>query len=394
MAATTPLMLPPEPSPRPPRGSFGTPLGTTNSLNLIRLVLAAAVLVAHSYPLTGRLEEAPPMAGQGLGGWAVAGFFAVSGYLITASRQRTPFGSFLLLRIGRIYPAFLAVLLATAVLFAPIAHLLNHGTLAGYLTTAPSPFSYVYANLFLRIDTYAIGDTLSAVPYPDAWNGSLWTLYYEFLCYLFVGVLLIWRRARTTVWPIAVAFALSVLVFVRVDLALAAVGHDDSIRLLASLLPYFLGGALIRMLKPRLGLHWILGALSLVAIVVAVSVGPSWTAQALAPLYAYGLLWLSTVIPQPRWVAENDVSYGLYIYAFPVQQLLAVLGLWRLDVFWFSVLSLAITAGFAILSWIAIERPALRRTRVSTGRTRDRSAESAPAPAPRQGPPPADPVHV
>lgn len=362
----------PTPVPTPSaRRLFGTPLSPNNSLNLIRLVLAALVLVAHSYPLTGRLDEAPPVSGQGLGGWAVAGFFAISGYLITASRQRTGFAYFLLLRIGRIFPAFLAVLAVTVVFFAPIAQLVNHGTLAGYLTTGPTPTSYLYLNMFLDMRSFAIGDTLSTVPYPDAWNGSLWTLYYEFLCYLIIGVLLIWGRARTSVWPVGLAFVVSVALYSQVDLVNAA-GGSFTAGLLMSLLPYFLGGALIRLLQPYIGLHWIAGVLALVGFALGVQFGPVWAGQALAPLFGYGLLWLSTVIPQPKWVAKNDVSYGVYIYAFPVQQLLAVFGLASLSIASFSLLAFVITFVFAVASWYWVERPALRRTRIATGRPADR----------------------
>src|SRR6476620_3295224 len=56
-----------------------------NSLNLIRLVLALLVLVAHSYPLAGA-GDGSVVRGESLGGWAVFGFFAISGYLISASR--------------------------------------------------------------------------------------------------------------------------------------------------------------------------------------------------------------------------------------------------------------------------------------------------------------------
>ncbi|XPP27425.1 MAG: acyltransferase family protein [Leucobacter sp.] len=85
---------------------FGVPLDPRrNSLNLIRLILAALVLFAHSYFIIGLPPESQPLLGnQHLGVWAVAGFFAVSGYLITASRQRTGFADFLLLRISRIFP--------------------------------------------------------------------------------------------------------------------------------------------------------------------------------------------------------------------------------------------------------------------------------------------------
>lgn len=363
----------------PSRPKFGAPLDPkNNSLNLIRLFLASLVLFAHTYFIIGLPPESQPLLGdQHLGVWAVAGFFAVSGYLITASRQRSRFADFLILRIGRIFPAFIVVLLVTAFLFGPIAHFINHGTLSGYLRTGTSPMSYIFLNLFLEVRTYAIGDTLSYVPYPDAWNGSLWTLYYEFLCYIFVGVFLIWRRARTSVWPIIGAFFVSVLVYAKIDFFLSFVDGNPSFRLLAMLLPYFLGGAVARVLLPYFGLHWIPGVASLLIVIFGIEFGPGWTAELLAPLLAYGLLWLSTVIPQPKWIAQNDVSYGIYVYAFPVQQLLAVFGIVTLGPILFSVLALAITAVFAVGSWYLVERPALRRTRLATGRSADRVSQSS-----------------
>lgn len=344
-----------------------------NSLNLIRLVLASTVLFAHTYFIIGLPPDSQPLlGGQHLGVWAVAGFFAISGYLITASRQRSGFANFVLLRIARIYPAFIAVLVVTIAVFGPIAHLVTQGTLRGYLRTAVSPLNYFFLNLFLEVRSYSIGTTLSSVPYPDAWNGSLWTLYYEFLCYMLVGVFLIWGYAKRSAIPVAVAFGISVLLYAQVDRILSFFDNNASLRLLLMLVPYFLGGALIRMLMDRIGLHWLPGAVSLVAVPLSIQYGPPWAAQALAPLVAYGLLWLANVIPQPKWVAHNDVSYGIYVYAFPVQQLLAVFGLIWLGPLVFSLVALAITAAFATASWYFIERPALRRARVATGRAADR----------------------
>lgn len=357
---------------------FGKPLDPKrNSLNLIRLVLATIVLIAHTYFIIGLPPESQfLLGGQHLGVWAVAGFFAISGYLITASRQRTGFGNFLLLRIGRIFPAFVVCLILTAAVFGPIAHLVTHGTLDGYLRTVPTPLTYVFSNFFLEVHTYAIGDTLATVPYPNAWNGSLWTLYYEFLCYLFVGVFLIWARAKNSPWPITIAFIASVAVYAKIDFVLGFANQDPSLRLLAMLLPYFLGGAVVRVLSPRIGLHWIPGLASLLIVAIGIQFGPSWAAQILSPLLAYGLLWASTIIPQPQWVAHHDVSYGMYVYAFPVQQLLAVFGLSILGPALFSGVAFVITFALALGSWFFIERPALRRTRQATGRPADRAKEA------------------
>ena len=113
----------------------------------------------------------------------------LSGFLITRSRLRTSPGDYLLHRVARIYPAFVVVLVVTAFVFAPIALLIEQGSLAGFFTTPVTPFQYMWGNLTLYIDHYSIGATLQTVPYPGAWNGSLWTLFYEFLCYIVIWVL-------------------------------------------------------------------------------------------------------------------------------------------------------------------------------------------------------------
>ncbi len=88
-----------------------------------------------------------------------------------------------------------------------------------------------------------------------------------------------------------------------------------------------------------------------------------WGTQAAAPLIAYVLLWLSTVLPSPRLARRHDISYGVYIYAFPVQQLLAYAGAPRLGLVAYDVLAALATAALAVVSWSLVERPALRWAR-------------------------------
>lgn len=336
----------------------GTPYPyRANSLNMFRLILAALVLVAHSYYIIGA-GEGPHLHGENLGGWAVAGFFVLSGFLITRSRLRTEPGAFLLHRIARIYPAFIVCLLVTALVFAPIAALIEYGTLAGFFSTAVSPLQYVWSNITLYIDSYSIGTTLQSVPYPGAWNGSLWTLFYEFCCYILVwllGGLAIFRRNAVLAGTV---FVLSLAIWVTVPL-FERLGLDGSFFLLAKLAPFFLGGAFVYFVVERSGIS---GALALIALAIAAAliVGvPGWGGQASAPFLAYGLLWLSTVIPQPRWIARNDVSYGFYIYAWPVQQLVVLLGGAALGLPLYMVVAAVITFTLAWLSWVSIERRAM-----------------------------------
>lgn len=334
-----------------------------NSLNLTRLVLATAVLVAHAWYITGT-GSGPVWKEENLGGWAVAGFFVVSGFLITRSRLTHSLGDYVVHRLARIMPAFVVCLVLTAVLFGPIAALHEQGTLSGYLSTPPSPFSYVWTNLDLHVDQYAIGSTLSTVPYPSTWNGSIWTLYYEFCCYLIVGLLAVFGLVRRSALPMVLAFLISVLAYAGLD-TLQRYGANEDLALLARLLPFFLGGAVVHYVIDRHGIATLPGALALPVSLAVIAAGPVGTAQAVAPLLAYGILWLSTVVPQPAWIARNDVSYGVYIYAWPVQQLVELLGPTAGQLWPSIVLSAVITAGLGTLSWLFVERPVMRRVRRS-----------------------------
>ncbi|MFS0733671.1 acyltransferase [Microbacterium sp. 1P10UB] len=332
-----------------------------NSLNLFRLILAALVLFAHAFYIAGA-GDGPHLHGENLGGWAVAGFFVLSGFLITRSRLRTKPGDYLLHRIARIFPGFVVCLLVIAFVFAPVAALIEHGTLAGFLSTPVTPLQYVWGNITLYIDHYDIGTTLQSVPYPGAWNGSLWTLFYEFCCYIIVwllGGLAVYRRSP---WLAAVAFLLGLAVWIGINLA-QRWGLDESFFLLAKLAPFFLGGAFVYFIVERAGINRWVAIGCLVVALALIFLVPRWGGQASAPFLAYGLLWLSAVIRQPAWIARNDVSYGFYIYAWPVQQLVVLIGGLALGFPLYIVLTIVVTFALAWLSWVGIERRAMRWVR-------------------------------
>ncbi len=350
----------------------------TNSLNLIRLVLAAMVLVAHGYYISGA-GVGPHIDGENIGGWAVFGFFAISGYLITASRWSNSVGTYLVHRIARIFPAFLVCLVLMALVVAPIGYLHVHGSLAGYLTAGPTtPANFVVSNALLKINSYEIAGTPAGVPYPGAWNGSLWSLYYEFLCYLVVGALAVVGWVRRSPWAIAAAWLAATAGHVAWGrLVGPLVGGNEDVHLLLKLLPIFLGGALVHRLRHRLPLHWAGALVATVLIGSAVAVLDGWGAQLTAPAIAYLLLWVGSVLPSPRLVHRHDISYGLYIYAFPVQQLLVLTGVHTVNLALYDLVALLCTLPLAAASWLLVERPVMRRAR----RTRS-VPDAAPVAAP------------
>ena len=332
-----------------------------NSLNLVRLVLALLVLVSHSYAITGNYPE-PTWDGKTLGTWAEFGFFALSGFLITGSRVGSTFGPYLMRRIARIYPGFLACLVVTVVVFAPVAYWKQHGGLGDYLTTADWPGNYVINNVTLKAFGGTVAGTLGDAPFPGIWNGSLWTLYYEFACYLIVGLLLSLPFVRR--WPLLLApvFVGSVAFLANPEWTTTYFGGHLDIVFLAPLLPFFLGGSVVWLLRDVIPLRWYVALPSAGLFAAAVAWRPEWGGQAAAPLLAIVLLWLGQVLPSPRWVRRNDVSYGAYVYAFPVQQLVIVIGIGT-SPFTNMITATVGTAVFAAASWFWVERPAMRSIR-------------------------------
>jgi peptidoglycan/LPS O-acetylase OafA/YrhL len=320
-----------------------------NSLNFLRLVLALAVIVSHQWPLGGYGPE-PVVAGLTPGTWAVAGFFAISGYLIANSRLNMGFPPFLARRVLRIYPGFLVCLLVVALFFAPLSTVLGEGTVHW-----SSAASFVGRNVFLKIEQNSIDATLPNAPYGPAWNGSLWTLFYEFVCYLGIGVLLStaarWRGPLTVAAWLGCAGA-----YVAFQHHIGPSGNATLVNM-AELGAVFFAGSVLAVFAGRVPMDWRLG---IAAAVVAVAAGQlGWFTLVGSLPAAYLCLWLGIVLPCQRIGRRTDISYGVYIYAFPVQQTLNLLHVNRLPVGFSVLVSAAVTVPFAFASWFLVEKPAL-----------------------------------
>lgn len=333
-----------------------------NSLNLVRLVLACTVLFAHSYTLSGN-GLGPLLNNQHLGTWAVYMFLCLSGFLITGSRLRTRFGAYLTHRIARIYPGFLACLVVIAFGFAPIAYLHDRGTLDGFLTTAPTPLNFVFTNLGLNMREYGVAGTLATAPHAGSWNGSLWSLYYEFLCYLAVGGLLTIGFVRRRPLLLVPTFAVTVWAAANPEITLAYFGGHGEIGLLMTVLPFFFGGAALYAVRDFVPIAWWVAVPGLAAFIGLVAWQGGWGPHAGAPLLTLFLLWLGKVLPCPHWIRRNDISYGCYVYAFPSQQLVVVFGGAAYGTYVHAALSVPLMVVLATASWFLVERPAMRAVR-------------------------------
>ena len=198
----------------PERQTRGTRLGQEfdprrNALNACRLTLAMGVLLFHSWPLAGRQVSFGP-AHQLLRDVWVDGFFAISGFLITWSWFRHPrVRDYFAARGLRILPGLWICLIITAFVIAPISVAIQGGS-ATKLTLSRAPIEYVVGNSAILLVKQDIGGTPRGIPVPGIWDGPLWTLSWEVLCYIAIaglGVAGLLRRR----WFIPAALTLAVL---------------------------------------------------------------------------------------------------------------------------------------------------------------------------------------
>lgn len=365
--------LPGVPAGRGPAVSIALALnGNNNSLGLIRLVLASLVIFDHAFPLGGYGADPVKALTQGqasLGSLAVGGFFAISGYLIAKSGMSGDVVQFLWRRTLRIFPAYWLVLLFTGFIVAPVIWTLGYGRAFLDFFTPGGGLTYFAENFTLTIGTYGIHDLLAdTTPYglevgSSVFNGSLWTLIHEWNCYLIIAVLVLFgimRNARIIV-ALITAFYFVVQIVAIVDFnAVAGILPRLADPFTISLGFTFLIGSTIAVYSKEIPYTNGLGILSALVLLASLRVGGFSTIGTIAG--AYFVLYLAARLPASvHWIGQkNDYSYGVYIYGFLVQQVLAYLGLHKLGYVPYVFGALVISLGLAWLSWHGVEKWAMK----------------------------------
>jgi peptidoglycan/LPS O-acetylase OafA/YrhL len=341
-----------------------------NALNAWRLVLASGVILQHSWPLTGRTLDTP--FDQLLTQRWVDGFFVISGFLITSSWMRNPrLSEYLAARFLRIFPGLWVCLVVVAFVIAPIGVAIQGGPVLDLLGS-PGPFLYVLNNAMLNVFYVGINGTPKGVPWPGVWDGSLWTLIFELMCYAAVAALGVTGLLRRR-WTIPIIFGLSVI-------GAALVGNPvQELQTIPQMVTRFAvcfsAGALVYQFRENLPARWSFVALSAV-LVLASAILPNFRVYAALPL-AYAVVVSGALLKSDRLNLRNDVSYGVYIYAWPVQQLLATAGLGALNPFAFFAVATSATVPLAVASWLLVEKRALSLKKRVTGFRRHREPATA-----------------
>jgi peptidoglycan/LPS O-acetylase OafA/YrhL len=343
------------------------------------------VILFHSFNITGHhLAYAP--AHQLLRDGFVDGFFALSGFLITSSWLSNPrLRNYFVARGLRILPGLWVCLIITAFVIAPIGVAIQGGSAANLLLSR-APIVYVLKDSALAWLQPDVGGTPRGVPCPHIWDGSLWTLLWELFCYIAIaGLGMAGLLSRRWVIPTALALALfwsaqlpSWSGFAAAAPAAQPHNHAATAALImeaiaARFAVMFLAGALLYQFRNVIPARWSLVAMSAV-IVLAASLLPNYRLIAAIPL-AYAIIVSGALIHNKRLRLRTDLSYGVYIYAFPIQQLLVICGLGSMNPIVFAIVAAIATLPIAALSWILVEKRAMslksRLTQMSIGHAKD-----------------------
>ena len=253
---------------------------------------------------------------------AVFGFFTLSGLLITRSYEGSAgLGRYLWHRALRLFPAYWVCIFVVAFCVAPVIFWGQHHSLRGFLWSEEPPWRFVSANWFLILKQLNVSGPYPKLSYPDGLDGSLWTLQYEVLCYLALaafGVAGIIKRSRSLV---LLTYGSLLLISSGILFFRGMRPAPYEIQAL-ELCTFFAAGACAYLWREYIPMNWFYAAIS--AIVISLSLPTPVYGIILPTCGAYITLFAAMKLPLLSIDRRMDLSYGIYIFAFPMQQLLAM----------------------------------------------------------------------
>jgi peptidoglycan/LPS O-acetylase OafA/YrhL len=320
---------------------------TGNSYDFVRFCAASAVLYSHHFDLAGLPEPIVPGYGEDFGQLAVEVFFCLSGFLLTLSLARgRGFAFFAVARFMRIMPnlafALVAASLATFLWYGNVAHIADQ-------------IAYVGDNLlmFVRGARFDVAGVF-ADRFRSSLNDPIWTLPYEVWCYVVLAFLFVAgaRAGRALVIAAALAISVAWALSADADFDIGPLEGFDFFRLAS----YLMSGAVVAVVWPWMKRHAVAVGLAALPTVFAVraAVPVDTILHSLALALAVVGLGSSTAL---AWFARGgDASYGIYVFAWPVQQFSLML----VGAFWPSMLiAFAVTTALGYATWHGFEKRAI-----------------------------------
>jgi peptidoglycan/LPS O-acetylase OafA/YrhL len=319
-----------------------------NNFNLVRLGAALVVIGIHTVGEFGNY-----------GILGVPAFFFISGLLVSESlRKNSSWKKYSAKRVLRIYPAAIVCIILSSLVMGPIVTTLS---VSNYLSD-PATYKFLLNCFLIRIDYRLPGVFTQRFLWTSSVNASLWTLPLELKLYagllIFYLIPFLYKRLFLILMILLLCFP---LYFFNVQIEqffyqLTGIKYDTWI--FYTIVPYFLIGVLCNIYSHRIILYqyWLLAVIPLYFFSEFFSI-LNLTGFVLLPLFIL-LLATSSLPFIKKLVPKSDLSYGIYLYAFPIQQIISAFIKPSNNII-LLLLTIAAVIPIAFCSWHLIEKKAM-----------------------------------
>ena len=340
--------------------------------DLWRIGLSLLVILTHSFPISyGEADFLVSGATAPIFASILPIFFALSGFLVTGSALRTrSVRVFLTFRILRIVPALMTEVTLAALVLGPL------------LTTLPlgeyfsDPRFHVYFGNIVGWIHYALPGVFENNPRPGMVNQNLWTLDPELFCYAAMAALMVTRLVYSR-WLMTAGWLAGTAVLLGANMWMGLYEVNGTFKG-PTLLYYFLSGVVAYHWRDHIPVNrWLFavaaaGAYGLFLLPHHVFIVPV--------LLIYVMIYIGMQkMPRIAIFSRGDYSYGLYLYAYPIQQTLALLFPAIREWYWNFGLGTLAALAVAMASWHLVEKPALSLKRFVRGRPAPIASATEPA---------------
>lgn len=325
-----------------------------NNLDLIRILLACIVIVGHTIPINGEtpywtdpLSFFLPVTYSGA--LAVKLFFFISGLVVTNSYLKNDsFVYFTISRVFRILPALLFLLLITVFIIGPV---FTNVSISKYFSDINN-FKYIIRNLLFQTK-YTLTGVFSDNLYKDIVNGSLWSLRYEVRCYFFLMcAFLLFKNKRTIIFNI-IFIAIFIESFLPTHIILSRLSTNPEIYYLPFSFAY---GTFLAINQNKFVMNLPMVILSFLVYFLF----KNNPAEELFLIIAFCnlIIFISSRKFILNFKPKHDISYGIYLWGFLIQQIVYFIFGKIYAGFHFLIASIA-SILIAYISFILIEKPSM-----------------------------------
>lgn len=331
--------------------------GKNNNFDFIRFIAATLVIFSHAFPLTGNVDLLSSFSnGQtNIGHLSVVIFFVISGYFITQSFvYSNSLIKYMKARVLRIFPALFIALLFTVFVIGALVTSIPFNEYIRNIET----YNYLKA-IFLYPMYWNLPGVFENNPFPNSVNGSLWSIPFEFMFYIFVAILgvlfLIRKKVVTTIFVLLCA-----LVFFDYWPFSNTHFWGLEIKQILELLLYFCSGMMVFLYKEKIVYSNFLAMLSIVILYLSIYFNGFNEFFVFFGTYLIFYFGYNQKIKTWEFYKYGDFSYGIYIYAFPIQQATVYYFNGNMSPYLNFIISFIIALLLSIISWYLVENNALK----------------------------------